>query len=157
MSYAKTDYWTKRETLTPAKSCYTPSVLSLKHRHSIDSKTIHEINILQASMKAMEVAVSKLPVQADFVLVDGNRVPKAMKPSAAECIVKGDGKSLAIAAASVIAKVVRDRMMVDLDKKYPQYGFAKHKGYGVPQHLTAIKKHGPCPEHRRTFAPIKYM
>ena len=108
-------------------------------------------------MLAMDIAVSKLPVKADFVLVDGNRLPKAMSPSTAECIVKGDGKSLAIAAASVIAKVVRDRMMIELDKKYPHYGFGKHKGYGVPQHLAAITKHGPCPEHRRTFAPIKYM
>ena len=128
-----------------------------KNRHAIEAKTIDEINILQASMLAMDIAVSKLPVKADFVLVDGNRLPKAMSPSTAECIVKGDGKSLAIAAASVIAKVVRDRMMIELDKKYPHYGFGKHKGYGVPQHLAAITKHGPCPEHRRTFAPIKYM
>lgn len=74
-----------------------------------------------------------------------------------ESIVKGDSKSLAIAAASVIAKVVRDRMMVDLHKEYPQYGFDKHKGYGVPQHLEAIKRYGPCPYHRRSFAPIKFM
>ena len=105
----------------------------------------------------METAVSKLPLQPEFVLIDGNRIPKGMDPSTTESIVKGDGKSLVIAAASVIAKVVRDRMMLDLHKEYPQYGFDKHKGYGVPQHLAAIKKYGPCPQHRRTFAPIKYM
>ena len=69
----------------------------------------------------------------------------------------GDRKSLAIAAASVVAKVVRDRMMVELHLEYPQYGFDRHKGYGVPQHLEALKKHGPCPHHRKTFAPIRFM
>jgi len=126
-------------------------------RHAIDAKEIDEINILQATLKAMDMAVLKLPVKPDFVLVDGNRIPKAMDPATTEAIVKGDGKSLCIAAASVIAKVERDRMMVQLDKAFPQYGFAQHKGYGVPQHLAAIKKHGPCPHHRRTFAPIKFM
>jgi len=125
--------------------------------HSIDAKEIDEINILQASLKAMELAVSKLPTKPDYVLIDGNRIPKNLSPDTTEAIVKGDGKSIAIAAASVIAKVVRDRMMFDLHKEYPQYGFDKHKGYGVPQHLQAIRKHGPCPHHRRTFAPIKYM
>jgi len=125
--------------------------------HAIDAKEIDEINILQATLKAMDMAVMKLPVKPDFVLVDGNRIPKAMDPATTEAIVKGDGKSLCIAAASVIAKVERDRMMVQLDKAFPQYGFAQHKGYGVPQHLAAIKKHGPCPHHRRTFAPIKFM
>ena len=124
---------------------------------AIDATTIDEINILQATMLAMETAVSKLPVKPDFVLIDGNRIPKGMDARTTEAIVKGDEKSLAIAAASVIAKVVRDRMMRDLHDEYPAYGFDKHKGYGVPQHLEAIKKHGPCPQHRRTFAPIKYM
>ena len=125
--------------------------------HAVSASEIDEINILQATMKAMETAVGKLPKNPDFVLVDGNRVPKGLDPRKAEAIVKGDGKSLAIACASVIAKVVRDGMMRELHKEFPHYGFDKHKGYGVPQHLRAIAEHGPCPHHRRTFAPIKHM
>ena len=151
----------KKMTEQQREACYdvlvsSPDSISYAW-HAIDAKTIDEINILQASLKAMETAVSKLPARPDFVLIDGNRIPKQMDPSTTESIVKGDGKSLVIAAASVIAKVVRDRMMLEMHKEYPQYGFDKHKGYGVPQHLEAIKRHGPCPYHRRTFAPIKYM
>jgi len=85
-------------------------------------------------------------------------VPKKLAEGGkAEAVVKGDAKSYAIAAASILAKVVRDRIMYELDREYPKYGFGQHKGYGVPAHLTAIAEHGPCPAHRRTFAPIKHM
>mmetsp|Transcript_11816 Transcript_11816/g.30171 ORF Transcript_11816/g.30171 Transcript_11816/m.30171 type:complete len:275 (-) Transcript_11816:1110-1934(-) len=125
--------------------------------HAIDVKTIDSINILQAAMKAMEMAVAKLPTKPDYHLIDGNRVPKGLDAGTSKAIIKGDSKSTVIAAASVVAKVERDKLMIQLHEKYPQYGFDKHKGYGVPQHLSALYKYGPCPEHRRTFAPIKHM
>ena len=123
----------------------------------VDREEIDRINILQAAMKAMEEAVGRLDPPPDFVLVDGPRVPAGLDPAASEAVVKGDAKSYAIAAASIVAKVVRDRIMVEMDKKYPEYGFGQHKGYGVPAHLRALEKHGPCPIHRRTFAPVKHM
>ena len=101
----------------------------------------------------MAVALSGLPVQPDHVLVDGHRCRAILSPQTA--IVGGDAKSFSIAAASVIAKVTRDRMLIELDRQYPEYGFAVHKGYGTPEHLAAIEKHGPCPIHRRTFAPVR--
>ena len=123
----------------------------------VDRAEIDRINILQAAMKAMEEAVGRLDPPPDFVLVDGPRVPAGLDAATSEAVVKGDAKSYAIAAASIVAKVVRDRIMVDMDKKYPEYGFGQHKGYGVPAHLRALEKHGPCPIHRRTFAPVKHM
>jgi|EP00982_Pelagococcus_subviridis_P006185 ribonuclease HII len=122
----------------------------------IDHKEIDDINILEATMKAMRKSVEGLPTKADWVLVDGNRVPEPLK-GRAEAIVKGDAKSVCIAAASVLAKVTRDRMMVEIAKEHPEYGFAEHKGYGVKSHMAAIHEHGPCPYHRMTFAPMKYM
>ena len=123
-------------------------------------KTIDTINILQATMLAMELAVEGLKpcTKSDrqAILVDGNRLPKAFDPSTSTAITKGDTKSCAIAAASIIAKVTRDRMMVQLHQEFPEYDFAQHMGYGVPAHVRAIKQHGPCPHHRRTFAPVKY-
>lgn len=115
---------------------------------------IDEVNILQATLRAMEAAVAGLPVAPERVLIDGNRMPPALAHNG-ETVVGGDGKSFAIAAASVLAKVTRDRIMVDLDARYPQYGFKQHKGYGVAAHMAAIAKHGPCPVHRCSFQPTK--
>lgn len=117
----------------------------------IDAAEIDQLNILQATHAAMARAVAKLPT-CDYALIDGRPVKDFPLPS--EGIVKGDGKSLSIAAASVIAKVMRDRLMIEMDVKYPQYRFAKHKGYGTKIHLEALATHGPCPLHRRSFAPV---
>ncbi|MBM3859161.1 MAG: ribonuclease HII [Verrucomicrobia bacterium] len=114
---------------------------------------IEQYNILRATERAMYIAVSGLTAQPDHVLVDGHRCRAILIKQTS--IIKGDCKSFSIAAASVIAKVTRDRMMLALDQSYPQYGFAKHKGYGTPEHLAAITAFGPCPIHRRTFAPIR--
>ena len=116
---------------------------------------IDSINILQATYKAMARALNHLSPAAQHALVDGLPVPNLPCPSTA--IVQGDSKSLSIAAASVIAKVTRDRIMVELDKTFPAYGFAKHKGYGTADHLEALRRHGPCPHHRRSFEPVAQM
>lgn len=113
---------------------------------------IDEINILQATWKAMAEAVSKISPPPDLALVDGN--PVRGLPCRSQSIVKGDAQSLSIAAASIIAKVTRDRLMIELDAQFPQYGFAQHKGYGTAAHLDAIRRHGPSPHHRKTFRPI---
>jgi ribonuclease HII len=110
-------------------------------------------NILVATHIAMRRAVEALPVVAGHILVDGLPVKGLPCPSTA--IIKGDGQSLLIAAASVIAKVFRDRLMRELNEKYPQYGFAVHKGYGVSEHMAALYKYGSCPEHRHTFRPVQ--
>lgn len=126
----------------------------------IDHDVIDEINILQATMRAMERAVASLPSPPQLVLVDGPRVPAGLASDealTAEPVVKGDSKSYSIAAASVIAKVTRDRIMMKVHAEYPQYGFAQHKGYPTRDHVAAVHRHGPCPIHRRTFAPIKHM
>ena len=115
----------------------------------IDEKTIDEINILQATYRAMEQAVSRLTKQPDMVLVDGNRAPEL--PAAIKTVVKGDSLSASIAAASILAKVTRDRLMEELDEAYPQYGFAVHKGYGTKRHYEALREYGPSPIHRMTF------
>lgn len=114
---------------------------------------IDEINILHATMLAMQRAVAKLHITPDYVLIDGNRCPKLMMPS--QAIVKGDSKVAEISAASIIAKVTRDREMVELDKQFPQYGFAQHKGYPTAVHLEKIIQHGVTKFHRRSFAPVK--
>lgn len=110
---------------------------------------IDEINILEASLQAMRRAVDGLSLRPDFILVDGNISRDFQLP--AKAVVGGDGIVQSIAAASVLAKVTRDRMCAELDKKYPQYGFAKHKGYPTPAHKLAVYEYGPCPEHRRSF------
>lgn len=115
----------------------------------VDEKTIDEINILQATFRAMEQAVAGLTMTPDLVLVDGNREPPL--PMKTECVVGGDGKSASIAAASILAKVTRDRLMEELDETYPQYGFAVHKGYGTKRHYEALRTYGPSPIHRQTF------
>lgn len=115
----------------------------------VDAATIDEINILQATFLAMRTAVEGLSVKPDIALIDGNGKPGL---SVAErTVIKGDAKSVSIAAASILAKVTRDRYMLEADKKYPEYFFAKHKGYGTKLHYEAIAEHGICPEHRRTF------
>ncbi|HZJ41295.1 MAG TPA: ribonuclease HII [Candidatus Saccharimonadales bacterium] len=120
----------------------------------VDHEDIDKINILQASFLAMRRAIKKLKVDPDYILLDGGfKIPKLIKPQTA--IIKGDTKVWVIAAASIIAKVSRDWIMTEMDKEYPEYLFAKHKGYGTKEHLAMIAKHGPCPIHRRSFAPIK--
>jgi ribonuclease HII len=119
----------------------------------VDAATIDRINILQATHRAMNEALAQLNPPPQHVLVDGRPVKSMTLPQTA--VVKGDSKSYSVAAASVLAKVTRDRMMLEFDAKFPGYGFAIHKGYGVPQHLAAIDKLGPCPIHRMTFAPLK--
>jgi ribonuclease HII len=114
---------------------------------------IDDINILQATMLAMQRAVAGLSLQPGHVLVDGNRCPKL--PCTAEAIIKGDGKIPAISAASIVAKVTRDREMVLLDAEYPGYGLAGHKGYPTKAHMAALKDLGVTPIHRRSFAPVR--
>ena len=121
----------------------------------IDQDRIDEINILECTMEAMTKSANDIP-NVDWVLIDGNRVPKPLE-GRAEAIVKGDAKNVSIAAASIIAKVTRDRMMLEIDREYPMYGFAAHKGYGTKAHMAAVEKYGPCKYHRKTFAPIKHM
>ena len=114
-----------------------------------DPERIDEINILQATYEAMRQAVSKLSVVPQLLLNDAVTIPEVVIPQVP--IIKGDAKSVSIAAASIVAKVTRDRMMEDYDKIYPEYGFASNKGYGAQVHIDALKKYGPCPIHRRTF------
>ncbi len=114
------------------------------------AREIDEINILQARLLAMRRAAAGLGRAPDFALIDGNRDPH-IPDIPARTIVGGDGKCASIAAASVLAKVSRDRFMAELDREYPQYGFARHKGYPTALHQAAILEHGPCPQHRRSF------
>ena len=120
-----------------------------------DVDEIDGINILKATHAAMARAAEALDTKPDFCLIDGLAVPNF--PFVSEGIVKGDGKSLSIAAASIIAKVMRDRLMVQYAEIYPEYGFEKHKGYGTKQHMEALHKHGPCPLHRKSFAPVAQL
>lgn len=115
-----------------------------------DVDEIEEHNILEATYIAMNRAIEGLTPAADFALIDGNRVPRDIKIPC-ETVIKGDAKSQSIAAASVLAKVSRDRLMVEYDKQYPQYNFLKHKGYGTAEHIALIKQFGPCPLHRMSF------
>mgnify|MGYP002568576369 FL=1 len=111
---------------------------------------IESVNILEATYLAMNRAIEGLNVKPDFALIDGNRVPRGIKIPC-ETIVKGDSKSMSVAAASVLAKVTRDRLMLEYDKKYPEYNFKKHKGYGTKEHTELIKQYGPCEIHRLSF------
>ena len=114
---------------------------------------IDQLNILQATMVAMQRAVDGLKIKPDFVLVDGNRLPKW--PYAGQAVVKGDLRVAEISAASILAKVVRDGEMEELDKLYPQFGFAAHKGYPTKAHFAAIEQHGVIDQHRKSFKPVK--
>jgi ribonuclease HII len=132
---------------------------------SVDHKRIDEINILQATFEAMSQSVLSVIDQLSgrfrsprfHVLIDGNKVPPQLKHLNCTAVVKGDAREFIIAAASVFAKVTRDRIMYDLDTKFPVYGFKQHKGYPTGDHCRAISQHGPCPYHRLTFAPLKTM
>lgn len=120
--------------------------------YSISFSTVEEIedlNILNATMLAMKRAVEGLSVKADYAMIDGNKLPPLDIPC--ECIVKGDANSMSIAAASILAKVSRDRLCYEYAEKYPKYGFDKHKGYGTKQHIDAVKAYGPCKIHRMSF------
>jgi ribonuclease HII len=118
----------------------------------VDALIIDQVNILQATLRAMAGAVLKLKKRSDYVLVDGNQVPPLDVP--AEAIVDGDCLSQSIMAAAILAKCTRDSLMVEYHEKWPEYGFRQHKGYGTEKHLEALKKHGPCPIHRKTFHPV---
>lgn len=118
-----------------------------------DADEIDELNILHATMLAMQRAVAHLSVQPDFVLIDGNRCPNLPMPSLA--VVKGDLRVAEISAASILAKVARDNEMKELDKLYPDFGFAKHKGYPTKLHFEMLAKFGPTPQHRQSFKPVK--
>lgn len=117
--------------------------------YSVDEKQIDTMNILNATYKAMDGAVRGLSIQPDYVLIDGNQ--EGIIERSHETIVKGDSKCACIAAASILAKVTRDRYITEMAKIYPEYGFEKHKGYGTKAHIEAILKYGPCPIHRRSF------
>ncbi|MCU7960507.1 MAG: ribonuclease HII [gamma proteobacterium symbiont of Bathyaustriella thionipta] len=130
----------RQHSLAFAVACATPA-------------EIDELNILQASLLAMSRAVEALPLRPQKVLVDGNQLPHLSMP--AEAIIKGDSKIAAISAASILAKVTRDREMYLLDEQFPQYGFARHKGYPTRAHFEALQLHGPCEAHRRSFAPVR--
>ncbi len=116
---------------------------------SRDNFVIDEINILAATMQTMKNAVEDLSITPDIVYVDGNRIPQLSVPT--EYVIHGDAVSASIAAASILAKVSRDRFMYEMDKKYPEYGFAKHKGYGTKLHYEKLREFGPCEIHRMTF------
>ena len=117
-----------------------------------DEARIDRDNILATTLWAMGEAVNQLNAKPDFALVDGNRAPRLS--CGVQTIIEGDGRSLSIAAASIIAKVTRDRLMVEMDHKFPAYGFARHKGYGTAAHQAALLTFGPCPHHRKSFKPI---
>ena len=125
------------------------------NRAIIDEKTIDRVNIYQAAMNGMYEAIYGLNPKPDAVLIDA--MPLESLDIYHQSIIKGDAKSASIAAASIVAKVERDRMMNEFDKIYPQYGFAKNKGYGTSEHLEALRKYGPCEIHRKSFEPIKSM
>lgn len=120
----------------------------------VDSLTIDEINIYQATIKAMLMAIEDLSQKPDCLLVDGMKLPGTTH---CEKIIKGDERSLSIASASIIAKVTRDRMMVEYHEQWPEYGFDRHKGYSTAAHMEALEKHGPCPVHRASFEPVKSL
>ncbi|MDT8366851.1 MAG: ribonuclease HII [bacterium] len=129
------------------------SVALAWHVSSIESQVIDRINILQATFKAMVEAVRNLSNTPEMILVDGSHTP--FVDSHSRALTKGDGLSQSIGAASILAKVQRDRLMIRYHEEYPRYGFARHKGYGTREHMDAIAKHGPCPIHRRSFAGVK--
>ncbi|MCR6662511.1 MAG: ribonuclease HII [Luteimonas sp.] len=130
---------------------------ALAHRiEFVGCDEIDAINILQATLTGMRRALCALSPAAQFARIDGNRLPRDL-PCPAEAVVGGDALDPAIMAASILAKVARDRMMVALHEEFPQYGFDKHKGYPSPVHLAALREHGPCPQHRRSYAPVQRL
>ena len=121
---------------------------------SVEAGEIDRLNILQATLAGMARALRQLDPAPQLALIDGNRLPHDL-PCAARAIVRGDALEPAISAASILAKVTRDRRMLELDAEFPGYGFARHKGYPAPAHLAALARLGPCREHRRSFAPVR--
>ena len=121
---------------------------------SVEAGEIDRLNILQATLAGMERALRQLDPAPQLALIDGNCLPRDL-PCAARAIVRGDALEPAISAASILAKVTRDRRMLELDAEFPGYGFARHKGYPAPAHLAALTRLGPCREHRRSFAPVR--
>ena len=119
-------------------------------------RTIDRVNIRRATHASMARAVARLRIEPELVLVDGHETVEAIAPEQ-QAVIGGDGRCLSIAAASVLAKVVRDRIMERLDRVWPRYGFAKHKGYGTAEHLDALREHGPCPLHRWSFSPVSNL
>ena len=124
------------------------------HVEMVAVEEIDRLNILHATLEGMRRCVAALGPRVELARIDGNAVPKGM-PCMAEAIVGGDALEPAIMAASILAKVSRDRLMVELHARHPQYGFDLHKGYPTPSHLAALAQHGPCPHHRRSFAPVR--
>ncbi len=120
-----------------------------------DTIEIDRLNIYHAALEAMRRAVAALPCSPDHLVVDARRIPRIVLPQLS--LIGGDGRSYSVAAASIVAKVTRDAMMRELDVLYPQYGFRDHMGYGTPQHLAALERFGPCPIHRRSFAPVRQL
>lgn len=121
----------------------------------VEAEEVDRLNVLRASLEAMRRAVTSLPLQPEHLLVDARTVPGIDIPQTP--IVDGDAKSYAIAAASIVAKVERDRIMQEWHHHYPEYGFDRNKGYGTPEHLRALARYGPCPLHRRSFAPVRQL
>ncbi len=121
----------------------------------VDEQTIDEVNILQATIIAMERALAPLDPRPDYLLLDAITLPRIPLPQ--NPLIKGDSRSHSISAASILAKVTRDRLMLKLHEKYPQYNFRKHKGYGTSEHLALLREHGPCDAHRKTFNPVARM
>ena len=121
----------------------------------VDERTIDDVNILQATILAMKQALQTLDPQPDYLLLDALTLPGVPLPQ--KPLIKGDCRSHSIAAASILAKVTRDRIMLELHEQYPQYNFQKHKGYGTKEHLRLIREHGPCDAHRKTFNPVARM
>lgn len=121
----------------------------------VDERTIDTVNILQATFLAMEKALQELSPQPDYLLLDALTLPHVRLPQTP--LIKGDCRSHSIAAASILAKVTRDRLMTELHEKFPLYNFKKHKGYGTREHLSLIRKHGPCEAHRRSFHPVSQI
>ncbi|MBT3317978.1 ribonuclease HII [bacterium] len=119
---------------------------------AVSPAEIDSINILQATMLAMSDSIGRLPMVPDIVLIDGNKAPETDVDC--ETVIKGDAKSACIAAASIIAKVTRDRIMLEMHKRYPEYGFDENKGYGAQSHMDALKKYGATPIHRKTYRPV---
>ncbi|MEO6173042.1 MAG: ribonuclease HII [Arenimonas sp.] len=122
----------------------------------IEAADIDRLNIFKATMEGMRRAVSDLNIKPQHALIDGNKIPPGL-PCSAEALVKGDARETCIMAASILAKVARDAYMLKLHEQFPQYDFAQHKGYPTAAHFAALKLNGPCPEHRRSFAPVREL
>jgi ribonuclease HII len=134
-----------------------PQILAQALSHSIvviEPTEIDALNIFQATMQGMRRALLALPIAAHSALIDGNKLPPDL-PCPARAVIGGDASEACIGAASILAKVTRDRIMLALDPSHPRYGFARHKGYPTPEHLEALRRHGPCIAHRRSFAPVR--